>query len=535
MGDAGSDLYKDKAIVEINKFHNLMVGKSELLVNPLEGLDSHKVLMTFRGESGVVITNISDQNQKIDYKSSLPDGIYTEKITGTKVTVANSKLATTIPARSVFVLYDAESLAKDEEKAQIKFIKPDNWNENIHAYIYDEEADTVVGPWLGLTMTKDKDNLFSVQLDNKLVNDKLRVIFTDGEHQSPGKNKVGYKFIDGKTYNISGIVEAPETNKIILNWEVKQSNDVDEKDYTVESYKEFSAKLEAAKKAQADQYASQDEIDKATDELNVARESLVKLANKEVLNKTIEAAKVVDEKSYTTESYTAMKTALENAVKAQENPSISQKEVNEATINLNDAISKLEAIKVVDKNVLEKSIEAGKLVKKDDYTAESFEILTKAIAVSEEILANNEATQEQINQATISLNEALAQLVVPTFEVNKDVLSKILEATAKIKKNDYTDESVSNLNKAEDLAKKIFANKDASQEQVDMAVIDLNNALIALDKKVITPEVNKEVLRELLAKSSSIDKNLYTDKSIESLDTVIKEAKKDIKDQDVTQ
>lgn len=92
--------------------------------------------------------------------------------------------------------------------------------------------------------------------------------------------------------------------------------------------------------------ATQEQVDKACDDLDRAINALVKapiVADKTELLKAIEAAKDLVEKDYTSESWKTLQDALDAANKVVANKDATQEEIDAAVDAINDAIDKLEA------------------------------------------------------------------------------------------------------------------------------------------------------------------------------------------------
>lgn len=104
IGAAGNPFYKDAAVVAVNRFRNAMVGQDEKLLNPD---DTKKVLLIERGTKGAVVINGSDEDYKLNVKTSLADGTYIDRADGTtQYTVSGGVLTGTLKAGAVIVLYN---------------------------------------------------------------------------------------------------------------------------------------------------------------------------------------------------------------------------------------------------------------------------------------------------------------------------------------------------------------------------------------------------------------------------------------------
>ena len=104
IGMAGDFLYKDKVVVAANRFRNAMVGLSENIINPA---DNDKVVCIERGESGLVLINLDSEDFVCEFKTSLEDGEYVNRVDGeTTYVVKKGKLTGTVPAKGIIVLYN---------------------------------------------------------------------------------------------------------------------------------------------------------------------------------------------------------------------------------------------------------------------------------------------------------------------------------------------------------------------------------------------------------------------------------------------
>lgn len=93
-----------------------------------------------------------------------------------------------------------ESKSDDSEgKTVIKFTKPDDWGDEIKAYIYLSNVDN--NQWPGEEMTKDSDGTYSVEVDEHYMEGTdPRVVFNDGKNQVPKSG--GFIIKNGQTYDI---------------------------------------------------------------------------------------------------------------------------------------------------------------------------------------------------------------------------------------------------------------------------------------------------------------------------------------------
>ena len=136
------------------------------------------------------------------------------------------------------------------------------------------------------------------------------------------------------------------------------------------------------------------------------------------------------------------------------------------------------------------------------YTDESRQVLEEAIAAAAEVLANENALQAEIDEALNNLNAAKDQLELKA--VDKSELEKMIaladEYAGKI--GSYTPESAEAFQAAYDAAKTVFADEEATQEEVDNAVAALQEAIDGLE---LAKEISTAVLEYALALAETAD------------------------------
>ena len=114
--------------------------------------------------------------------------------------------------------------------------------------------------------------------------------------------------------------------------------------------------------------------------------------------------------NYTAGSYAAYETALKEAESLLENPTI-QTEIDAAATKLQDAVKGL-----VDISELRSLYNENKDIAGDAYTADSYKVYTDALAAAEAVLANDDATEEDVADAISKLTNAVNGLVKKPVE-----------------------------------------------------------------------------------------------------------------------
>ena len=99
MGAAGDDMWKDPIVVAANNFRNAMAGEGEYIRT--QGND---LFITERGQSGLMIVNVSGSTS-VNCETKLPNGEYTDSVSGNKFVVSNGKLTGNIGSRTIATIY----------------------------------------------------------------------------------------------------------------------------------------------------------------------------------------------------------------------------------------------------------------------------------------------------------------------------------------------------------------------------------------------------------------------------------------------
>lgn len=91
--------------------------------------------------------------------------------------------------------------------------------------------------------------------------------------------------------------------------------------------------------------------------------------------------------------------------KARKHPVAIQSEVDEQVIALENAINGLE--RKIDYEKLNEAIQNAETKKEDDYTPNSYKEFKTALEAAKKLVADETATQEQVNQAVLELNSKM--------------------------------------------------------------------------------------------------------------------------------
>lgn len=251
---------------------------------------------------------------------------------------------------------------------------------------------------------------------------------------------------------------------------------------------EFEAALEEAKTVIANKNASESQVDVATKRLiNVIHMLEFKKGDKAELTKLVEIINALDESKYTTSTWDVLQAELEKANVVLKDENAMEEEVAKTYENLNRAFNDL--VISSDKSKIEKLVSELEAKDLSKYTVASVTKFNSELANAKSILNNKEATQEQINEAYNKLIKAYLDLrLIP----DKAKLQELINKAEAIDTSKYTTESVKVFNLHLNEVKVILNNEEATQEEVNDAVVVLEKAIDNLKLKTEQPSPKPE-------------------------------------------
>ena len=155
-----------------------------------------------------------------------------------------------------------------------------------------------------------------------------------------------------------------------------------------------------------------------------------------------------------------------------------QEEVDEAVKNLQAAIDNLEEIKEVDKSLLEAMINKVLGLDVSRYTDKTWNDLIPVLQEAQEVLANESASQEEVDNAYKALVKAYLELrLIP----DKSLLQELINKAETLNATNYSAKTWSVMTKALDKAKAVLDDPKATQAEVDNAKEVLAKAMAGLE------------------------------------------------------
>ena len=517
--------------------HNLGKGKDDLYTETAEGKE-----VTFEKTTARYIrVYVNGQANK---KSS-SDHIVELEAYGVKTNSETNKPIT--PDREINLTRLNELIEQAEKKAEFKeYITTNSWklmenaldgaktvkNNPISQEAVDEACKLLENGLEGLKA--DKSKLVQRLKDAKAYDGKREFYTEDSwksfsdaldaaksestdEKSTPETVKKAYEDLDkaitGLTYKE---VDKTNLNKLI---EKAKAYDGKQEFYTEDSWKSFSDALAAAKSEYKSENSTPETVKDAQEKLDAAIKGLTYMnVDKAQLQTLIETARGKAEENYTTESWNVFAEALANAEDELNSENSTPETVKDAQEKLDAAIKGLKA-KKVDKSQLEALIKEAEGKKEADYTADSWKVFADALANAENELKSDKSTPETVKTAQDKLSEAIKDLA-PKKQVDKSKLEALIaEATGKVE-SQYTPESWTAFTTALGTANEVNGNKDATQETVDQACVNLRAGIDRL-----TAKADKTQLQALIDEASNKNKDEYTEESWASFETALNDAK----------
>ncbi|WP_062052557.1 LPXTG cell wall anchor domain-containing protein [Bacillus sp. JCM 19034] len=237
------------------------------------------------------------------------------------------------------------------------------------------------------------------------------------------------------------------------------------------------------------------------------------------LQERVNEAESLTSTDYSQDSWKAYEEALEKAEDILSNPNATQDEVNGAYATLVEAYLGL----TVNKQPLEQEVAFAERLVATHYSEESWNAYQKALEKAEEVLANPEATQAEVDAALDSLVEAYTNLTV-----TKEALEERVKDADKLKEGEYSGSSWKAYQAALKAAKEVLDNPNATQEEVNAAYAKLLETYNGLT-------VDKKPLKKLVDEADKLNASDYSAASWANYQKALKQAEAVLNDPNATQ
>ncbi len=275
--------------------------------------------------------------------------------------------------------------------------------------------------------------------------------------------------------------------------------------------------------------ANNKELNTAIEGLSTVKSALVKL-DKTNLNKAIEAAnsKIAEGilEELDDEIKISFNNALEIAKTVYNNKDAGIQDIVKAYNDILVEYKKL-GIPVGDKNNLSDLVNMAEAINLDRFLNKGQDEFKKALQGAKDILGKEDVSEIDAYTSYESLYKSMMQLVL---KADKSELCKAITNTEEINLSLYTENSKTKLLSVLEAVKLVKENQEVTQEEVEVALESLNNAIKALVKSA-----DKSELESLIRKAEGIDTNKYKSEGVERFMKALNEAKIVMEDKNISE
>ncbi|EHB5067254.1 hypothetical protein JX175_002989 [Enterococcus faecalis] len=184
-------------------------------------------------------------------------------------------------------------------------------------------------------------------------------------------------------------------------------------------------------------------------------------------------------------------------------------------------------VAIVDYQVLERLVENAEGLPASAYMTASYQVMQNQLKVAKTMLEERQATQAQVNAQVEALQASIDQLVL---RGNFSDLEQLVAQVKLIQRENYTTESAQRLDQAYEQATALLQEGEATQERIDEALNQLNQAIMHLVERG-----EKAALQAIVDQAKGIDRALYTAESLQVLDEAVGQAQQVLQFVDATQ
>ena len=319
-----------------------------------------------------------------------------------------------------------------------------------------------------------------------------------------------YQIVDGATLNFVVGEKPADVDYTALNAAIAKYEALNETDYTVDTWAAATTAYNAAKAALSS--TDQATVTAAAEALEAAIDALKKPAALDFsgLTAAINAATSKNLSDYTTSTANAVTAALAKAIEVGKSAT-TQPEIDKAAADLNAAVAALKAKANI--STLKAAIAEANAKTEANYTADSWKVLSDAVAAGQAIVDKADETSDQkaVDVAANAIYAAINNLVP-----NGADYSAVEAAKAKIPADlsIYTDTSVKALNDA--VAAVVEGLPASRQSEVDKMAAAIEAAIKGLTEK----DADYSAVDAAKAKIPA-DLSIYTDETVEALNDAV--------------
>lgn len=197
--------------------------------------------------------------------------------------------------------------------------------------------------------------------------------------------------------------------------------------------------------------------------------------DKSVLDSTINQSQSLIESDYTPKTWELLSLLLEDSVETSGSSGYSQSTVDRLNQALSLSIDAL--IPAADKSALVSALSQAAALDESLYTASTWATLQDQVTSGQSVNADLNATQTEVDSATLSITNAISALVIKT---DKTALLVAINEANGLDDTLYTSASWSVLQSAVNSGNSVYSDPSATQQTIDAATQGIMDAIAAL-------------------------------------------------------
>ena len=303
------------------------------------------------------------------------------------------------------------------------------------------------------------------------------------------------------------------------------SLNVDENNYTASSYAKYVSKLNQANEVLSTASGDKKLIIKAYSELQIAYTNLVTRGNAQLIKDELNKIGALVADDYTDSTWEALQDKVNeaNTLLAKGEEELNVKEVADMVNILQVAKSNLITKVSVSKEVLQNYIDTNELDNLDTskYLTSTATPFVDALKVAHDLIASDDATVKQLEDALTALQETRAALVLKATADEINAINGLIDS---YKENNYTASTWKEFVKVLTEVKDALNDENSSED-----ITELTKTLKAAAEKLVE-RGDLTDLNILLETAEALDANRYTEESYNKLLDIIKTIKVELKD-----
>ncbi|AAO35351.1 hypothetical protein DP149_07850 [Clostridium tetani] len=220
--------------------------------------------------------------------------------------------------------------------------------------------------------------------------------------------------------------------------------------------------------------------------------------NKTELDKILKKAQTLNKENYTKGSYEKVEFYIDY-IKSEDDKFQNQLEVDICAEGLKKVVAEL-----VDIGNLKEVIVKAEKLEKGSLSDDSWTNFQNALKKAKEVYKNKVSSRKDVDDALKNLNSTMSLL----SNMDKSALKIAIEKVENIHEDEFKPKSIAGKQKILSDAKSVYSNSNATQEQIDQAVKNIENWLDKLEKKYVVYYETIDKRRINLDASNSIELDL---------------------------